>query len=287
MRILVLGHRGMLGSQLLDSLSHNHDVIGKDVDEFDIVSEDACRSVVKETQPDVVINAAAYTDVDGSEKARELCFAVNGEGVKNVALACRTNKIKIVHFSTDYVFDGNQKTPYREDDPCHPLNTYGEAKLAGEKNLQQYSDDYLIIRTAWLYGKNGRDFVKMILERAREVGRLQIVDDQRGSPTYTRDLAVAVEQLLSGAYSGIIHVTNRGSCSWYEYALKILSYAGMNDVPVTRISSSQLDRPAVRPCNSILSCSKFIETTGRVMRFWQLALQDHMVRERMTMRGNG
>jgi len=284
MRLLVLGHRGMLGSELLTTLSYHHDVIGKDADEFDIVSEDACRRVVKETQPDVVINAAAYTDVDGSETARELCFAVNAEGVKNIALACRTGKIKIIHFSTDYVFDGKKKASYREDDPCHPLNTYGEAKLAGEKNLHQYSDHYLMIRTAWLYGKNGNNFVKTILDKARDVRRLQVVDDQKGSPTYTRDLAAAVERLLAGSHSGIFHLTNRGSCSWYEYALKILDYAGIGNVAVTRIGSSQLNRPAARPQNSVLSCSKFIEMTGRTMRFWQIALHDYMTQERMTMR---
>jgi dTDP-4-dehydrorhamnose reductase len=150
MRILVLGHQGMLGSELLGRLLAGHEVTGKDIDDFDIVSEEACRRVVEEAEPDVVINAAAYTDVDGSEKARELCFAVNAEGVKNVALACRPAKIKIVHFSTDYVFDGTKDTPYREEDACRPLNVYGEAKLAGEKNLQRYSEHYLLVRTAWL-----------------------------------------------------------------------------------------------------------------------------------------
>jgi dTDP-4-dehydrorhamnose reductase len=276
MRILILGYRGTLGSELFDRLSAHHQVVGKDVDDFDIASEDACRRIIAEAEPEVVINAAAYTDVDGSEGARELCFAVNAEGVKNVALACHPGRIKIVHFSTDYVFDGTKDTPYREEDACHPLNVYGEAKLAGEKNLQQYSDHYLLVRTAWMYGKQGRNFVKTILEKAREVGRLKVVDDQKGSPTYAKDLAAAVDLLLAGRHTGIFHVTNRGACSWYEYALKILAYAGITDVPVTPVDSSQMSRPAVRPCNAVLNCSKFIETTGKAMQFWQLALQDYM-----------
>jgi dTDP-4-dehydrorhamnose reductase len=281
MRILILGHRGMLGSELLQGLSTGHEAIGKDIDEFDIVSEGDCRRVIREAEPDIVINAAAYTDVDGSEKARELCFAVNADGVKNVALACRPGGIKVVHFSTDYVFDGAKDAPYREDDMCRPLNVYGEAKLAGEKNLQRYSEHYLLIRTSWLYGRHGENFVKTIMAKAREAGRLEIVDDQRGSPTYAKDLTSAVECLLTGRHTGIVHVTNRGTCSWYEFAQKISAYAGLGDVQVIPISSGQLNRPAVRPRNSALNCERFMESTGRTMRFWPFALRDFMTRERM------
>ncbi|MBA4397272.1 MAG: dTDP-4-dehydrorhamnose reductase [Syntrophus sp. (in: bacteria)] len=282
MRILILGHRGMLGSELLGSLSVGHEVTGKDIDDFDIASEASCRRVIAEAEPDVVINAAAYTDVDGSEQARELCFAVNAVGVKNVALACRPAGIKIVHFSTDYVFDGLKEAPYREEDVCRPLNVYGEAKLAGEHYLRQYSGHYLLIRTAWLYGKQGKNFVKTIIARAKEFGRLEIVNDQKGSPTYARDLAAAVERLLTGRHSGIFHVTNRGSCSWYEFTLKILAFAGIGDVPVMPIISGQLKRPAARPLNSTLNCKRLTEATGKTMRFWQLALHEYMARERMT-----
>lgn len=272
----------MLGSELLGRLSAGHEVTGKDIDEFDIASAGDCRRVIAEAEPDVVINAAAYTDVDGSEKARELCFAVNADGVRNVALACRPGRIEIVHFSTDYVFDGTKETPYREEDAIRPLNVYGEAKLAGEKNLQQYSEHYLLIRTAWLYGRQGKNFVKTIMGKAREVGRLEVVNDQKGSPTYAKDLAAAVERLLTGRHTGIFHVTNRGACSWYEFTLKILAYAGIDDVPVIPVSSRRLTRPAQRPRNSVLDCTRFVEATGKTMRFWQLALQEYIARERMT-----
>jgi dTDP-4-dehydrorhamnose reductase len=281
-RILILGHRGMLGSELLGRLSAGHEVTGKDIDDFDIASEGDCRRVITEVEPDVVINAAAYTDVDGSEKARELCFAVNADGVRNIALACRGGRIKIVHFSTDYVFDGTKETPYREEDACRPLNIYGEAKLAGEINLQQHAEHYLLIRTAWMYGRQGKNFVKTILAKAREAGRLEVVDDQRGSPTYAKDLAAAVERLLIGHHTGVFHVTNRGSCSWHGFALKILAYAGIGDVPVIPVSTSQLKRLALRPRDSTLNCSRFTEATGKTMRFWQIALRDYMNRERMT-----
>ena len=272
----------MLGSELLGRLSAGHEVTGKDIDEFDIASAGDCRRVIAEAEPDVVINAAAYTDVDGSEKARELCFAVNADGVRNVALACRPGRIEIVHFSTDYVFDGTKEAPYREEDAIRPLNVYGEAKLAGEKNLQQYSEHYLLIRTAWLYGRQGKNFVKTIMGKAREVGRLEVVSDQKGSPTYAKDLAASVERLLTGRHTGIFHVTNRGACSWYEFTLKILAYAGIDDVPVIPVSSRRLTRPAQRPRNSVLDCTRFVEATGMTMRFWQLALQEYMARERMT-----
>jgi len=282
MRILILGHRGMLGGELFSRLSLLHDVAGKDIDEFDIASESECRRVIAGAEPDIVINAAAYTDVDGAENQKELCFSVNAEGVRNVALACRPGRIRIVHFSTDYVFDGMKETPWREEDPCRPLNVYGEAKLAGERNLQQYSEHYLLIRTAWMYGKQGKNFVKTIMSKAGDVGRLEVVNDQRGSPTYAKDLAAAVERLLTDGHTGIFHVTNRGTCTWHEFALKIMAYAGMDDVPVTPVSSSRIARAAKRPRNSVMDCSKFVEATGKTLRVWQLALQDYMSRERLS-----
>ena len=228
MRILILGNKGMLGSDLMLRLAGAHDVAGRDVDAFDIVSESDCRRVVQECSPEVVINAAAYTNVDGCEANREVCFAVNAVGVKNIALACRGRGITLVHFSTDYVFDGRKRTAYGEEDPPAPLNVYGASKLEGERYLQALAESYLLIRTAWLYGRHGKNFVKTILEKASTVKTLEVVDDQIGSPTYTRDLAAAVELLIEGGHRGVFHVTNRGRCSWYEFACKILEYAGMN-----------------------------------------------------------
>ncbi|NTW15949.1 MAG: dTDP-4-dehydrorhamnose reductase [Syntrophaceae bacterium] len=276
MKILILGHKGMLGSDLLLRLFAFHDVTGKDIEDFDIASQGACEEVIAETEPDIVINAAAYTNVDGCESDSDACFSVNAEGVKNIALACRQKRIKIVHFSTDYVFDGTRKTPYQEDDKCTPLNVYGKSKLAGEQYLKQFSDNFLLIRSAWLYGKNGKNFVKTIIEKARTEKLLKIVDDQVGAPTFTWDLAAAVQLLIEGQHTGIFHITNRGNCSWYEFAVKILKSACIPEVTVKPIKSDELERPARRPHYSVLTCRKFSETTGKVMRYWQVALDDYI-----------
>lgn len=276
MRILILGHKGMLGSDLMLRLAQAHEVTGRDVDAFDIASEGDCRRVVQECEPRVLINAAAYTNVDGCETDREACFRVNAAGVRNVALACRGRGITLVHFSTDYIFDGRKGSPYAEEDPPAPLNVYGASKLEGERCLRSLADDYLLIRTAWLYGSHGKNFVQTILRRAAEVERLEVVDDQVGSPTYSRHLSAAVELLIAGPQRGVFHVTNSGSCSWYEFARTILAYAGRDDVIVTPIDSGKLSRAAVRPGSSVLSGAKYAAATGRQMPPWREALREYL-----------
>jgi len=278
MKILVLGYKGMLGTDLVADLGGTHDVTGKDIDDFDIASPSECRGVIEESGADVVINAAAYTNVDGCETDEAGSFAVNADGVKNVALACRESGIKLVHFSTDYVFDGMKKNPYVEEDVCSPINAYGRSKLRGEEYLREVSDNYLLIRTSWLYGKHGRNFVKAIVERAEKTGKLEVVDDQTGSPTYTVDLAAAVRVLIEGDHRGVFHLTNRGVCTWYQFALKILEYRDMGNVGIVPIQSAQLGRCAPRPEYSVLSCRKFADATHRTMRFWQIALEEYMTR---------
>jgi len=278
MKILVLGHRGMLGSDLMLRLAAAHEMTGIDIGDFDITAEDDCARVIAERSPEVVINAAAYTDVDGCETNRDRCFAVNAGGVKNIALACRGRGIRIVHFSTDYIFDGRKKTPYVETDLPAPLNVYGASKREGERFLEAFSDHWLLIRTAWLYGQNGKNFVKTILEKSATVKTLDVVDDQIGAPTYAWDLAAAVGLLIEGGREGIFHLTNRGRCSWYAFACKILEYAGKTGVSVRPIRSQLLARSAVRPAWSVLSSRKFSEETGKTMRAWQTALQDYLGR---------
>jgi dTDP-4-dehydrorhamnose reductase len=276
MKILLLGHKGMLGTDLLAQMSLHHEVIGMDKDEIDITSAGDCAKAIEDTAPQIIINAAAYTNVDGCETAPEECFAVNAEAVKNIATACRNKNIRIVHFSTDYVFNGSGSSPYKEDEKCDPINTYGASKLAGEKYLQELAQKYIIIRTAWLYGANGKNFVRTILEKAKTTPRLTVVDDQMGSPTHTKDLAAAVDHLIEKNAHGIFHVTNRGSCSWYQFAVKILQESGIDDVEVSPIKSDQLQRAAKRPAYSVMSMQKFIATTGKAMQPWQLALKDYL-----------
>ena len=276
MKILLLGHKGMLGSDLLLKLKIEHDVVGLDIEEINIVSANECKESIVEIEPDIVINAAAYTNVDECETAKDECFAVNAEAVKNIAEACRDKNIRIIHFSTDYVFDGTAKQPYKEDHQCNPINTYGASKMAGERYLRSLSENYILIRTAWLYGVNGKNFVQTILEKVKTTKKLTVVDDQTGSPTYTKDLAAAVDLLITQNAKGIFHITNRGNCSWYQFAVKILQEAGIHDIDVTPIRSDQLQRPATRPAYSVLSMQKFIQTTGKTMQPWQLGLQDYL-----------
>jgi len=276
MKILLLGHKGMLGSDLLTQMRLHHEVVGMDQDEIDITSAADCTKAIEETAPQILINAAAYTNVDACEAAKEDCFSVNAEAVKNIALSCQRKNIRIVHFSTDYVFDGNGNVPYKEDDECDPINTYGASKLAGERYLQTLAKNYIIIRTAWLYGVNGKNFVRTIMEKAKTTPKLTVVDDQIGSPTHTKDLAAAVEHLIEKNAQGIFHVTNRGSCSWYQFAVKILQETGIDNAEVSPIKSDKLIRAAKRPANSVMSMQKFISTTGKAMQPWQLALKDYL-----------
>jgi len=279
MRILVLGHRGMLGSDVLVRLGQDHEMVGKDIDEFDLTREDSCRKVIEETNPQLVINCAGYTDVDGAEDNIEKCFAANAKGVENLCLACDSKDIKIVHISTDYVFDGTKNDLYTEEDLPSPINVYGLSKRAGEENLERWGGKYILVRTAWLYGKRGKNFVTTIIEKARNDGYLQVVDDQIGSPTYTWDLAGAIKLLIEKDVDGIFHLTNRGLCSWFDFARKIVALAGIGGVSITPIKSSELNRKAKRPAFSGLSSRKFTQVTGKTLRFWQTALDDFLSRD--------
>jgi dTDP-4-dehydrorhamnose reductase len=265
----------MLGNDLAAQFRYRHDVIGMDMGDIDITREDECQKAIRETKPQIVLNAAGYTNVDGCETAKEECFAVNAEAVKNIAEACRGQNITIVHFSTDYVFDGTGNRPYVEEDACNPINAYGASKLAGENHLRTITDNYILIRTAWLYGAKGKNFVQAILDRAKATGKLTVVDDQTGSPTCTRDLAAATELLIDKNARGVFHLTNRGNCTWYEFAKKILKEAHLDTVEISPIKTTELQRAALRPAYSVLGMQKFITTTGKTMQPWQLAFQDY------------
>jgi dTDP-4-dehydrorhamnose reductase len=278
MRILVLGSKGQLGTDLMEVLAPAHVVRGVDIDDFDITSFSDCREIIAEFGPEAVVNAAAYTNVDGCETERDLCFAVNAEGIRNIARACVDRDIKVVHFSTDYVFDGTKGKPYVEEDLCNPINVYGQSKLQSEIYLKEYAGDYLLIRTAWLYGRTGKNFVKTILDKARQEKKLRVVNDQVGSPTYSADLALAVRLLLEGHHAGVFNVTNRGRCSWYDFAVRIIQYAQIPDVEIEAISSGMLQRQALRPAYSVLSCRKFIHETNKTTRYWQVALKDFLMK---------
>lgn len=277
--LLVVGAKGMLGRDLtgiLHSSFSKDEIIGWDIEEMDIQKEDESVAKIENLRPEIVIHIAAYTDVDGCELDKEKAFAVNAEGTRHVALAASKCHAKMVYLSTDYVFDGEKREPYLENDSPHPLNVYGHSKLKGEQYVQEWVKDSLIIRTQWLYGPFGKNFVDSILRRAREKGALSIVNDQIGSPTYTADLAKAISGLIQLDARGIFHVANRDVCTWYTFGRAILKLSGVNRVKVVPISSKELGRPAARPSYSVLNCQKFEKETGLTMRPWSEALKDYL-----------
>jgi len=275
-RILITGAKGMLGLDLTEALRGKYEVYGRDIDDFDITRDKETMDAIMAIRPDVVIHAAAYTDVDGCESHIELAHSINGGGTKNVASACRELGSRMVYISTDYVFDGTKSGAYSEDDPTCPINTYGRSKLEGERWVRTMVGQFVIVRTAWLFGRGGNNFVKIILRLAREKGALCVVNDQVGSPTYAVDLSQAISALVEKGCRGIYHITNGGTCSWYEYTREILAMSGLTDVPVHAISSDQLNRAAKRPHNSVLGRGKFEGETGYRMRSWKEALRDYL-----------
>jgi len=267
----------MLGRDLIEILQPSFpEVAGWDLDEIDIRQERETALRIEGFRPDVVINVAAYTDVDGCELEREKAFAINAEGAKNVALGALKCRAKVVYLSTDYVFDGEKGEPYIESDPPRPLNVYGHSKLKGEQYLQALMDDILIVRTQWLYGRYGRNFVASVLRQAKEKGVLSIVNDQIGSPTYTVDLSRALSALIRQEVRGIFHAANGDSCSWYAFGQAILKFSEMERVKIMPISSKELCRRAVRPSHSVLDCRKLEEVTGVAMRPWPEGLKDYL-----------
>lgn len=270
--ILVIGANGMLGHDLMTTLEG--DVRGLDLPEIDITSFESVRRVLLTLKPEVIINAAAYTDVDGCEANVETAMAVNGEGVGLLSLAAREIGAKLVQISTDYVFNGGKGTPYLEDDSLEPLSVYGESKLAGELNAAM-APECLIIRTQWLYGIHGKNFVETMLRLAKEKSELAVVDDQIGSPTFTRDLALAIKALLINGCSGIYHAANSGYCSWNEFAKAIFAEEGLQ-IKVNNMTTKELNRPANRPLYSTLDCSKLAADTGFTPRPWREALREYL-----------
>jgi dTDP-4-dehydrorhamnose reductase len=270
--ILVVGANGMLGQDLTEILGQQSH--GIDVDEIDITSPDSCSRAIRDLKPDTVVNCAAYTDVDGCETHKETAMQVNGEGVGNLARATKEAGALLVHVSTDYVFDGTKESPYVETDPPRPLNMYGRSKLAGETNAAG-NPDHLIVRTQWLYGLRGKNFVETMLRLAGERDELAVVDDQTGSPTWTVDLSNAIIALIKKDRRGIYHAVNSGSCSWDEFARAIFQEEGL-PVRVLPQTTEQLNRPALRPLNSRLDCGKLTADTGFCLRHWREALKMYL-----------
>jgi len=277
-KLMLTGAGGMLAHDAVAILKPGFEVITRREQELDICDAEAVRAAVCSLMPDVVVNCAAYTQVDICETEQEKAFAVNASGVKHLALACRQAGSLLVHISTDYVFDGTKQTPYLETDVPHPLSVYGRSKLAGENHVAELLEQYIIIRSSWLYGSSGNNFIATILRLAHKQKELQVVNDQRGSPTWTRDLSLAIKALIDSNGRGMYHVSNQGSCTWYDYARAIVTRAGL-DVRVSPVTTAALKRPAPRPANSMLDCSRFIRETGMGLRPWEDALEEYLQAE--------
>jgi dTDP-4-dehydrorhamnose reductase len=270
--ILVVGANGMLGHDLMATLPG--EVQGIDLPDIDITSLESVQDVLEKLKPRLVVNAAAYTDVDGCETSVELAMQVNGEGVAFLAMATRAIGAKLVHVSSDYVFDGAKGSPYLEYDPTGPLSVYGESKLAGEMNAK-FNPDHLVVRTQWLYGLHGKNFVETMLRLAKEKDELAVVDDQTGSPTWTVDLAQAINALIEHDCTGIYHAVNSGFCSWNRFAQAIFEEAGLS-VRVNPLTTEQLNRPARRPLYSTLDCTRLAEDAGFRPQHWREALKAYL-----------
>lgn len=270
--IVVVGANGMLGKDLISLLAGR--ARGIDIEDVDITSYESVERVLTALKPSVVINCAAYTDVDGCESNTEKAMQVNGEGVAYLAMVTRLLDAKLVQVSTDYVFDGGKGTPYVEDDAPHPLSVYGESKLAGEMNAA-FNNNHLIVRTQWLYGLHGKNFVETMLKLATEKDELGVVDDQTGSPTWTVDLAKAIIALVEKDCRGIYHAANSGFCTWNDFSRAIFEESGVH-IKVNGMTTDQLNRPARRPLYSTLDCGKLEKETGFAPQPWREGLRAYL-----------
>jgi dTDP-4-dehydrorhamnose reductase len=270
-RVLVTGAHGQLG-QDLTSLLTDDEVHATDLAHLDISDKAAVGTLVRDLRPEWIINVAAFNDVDGAETAEAQAFAINTVGPGNLADAAAGVDAGIVHISSDFVFDGTKGSPYTEDDRPNPLNVYGRSKYDGDLRVLQSKASAVVLRTAWLYGIHGKNFVKAILERAKLGGPLEVVSDQVGSPTYTRDLADAISRVIRTPARGLFHVTNAGACSRFELAKAIVRGA----VEVRPITTAESGRRAPRPANAPLMSVRWEAAGFPPLRPWQVALDDFL-----------
>lgn len=277
MKVLVTGVKGQLGFDVMRELEkRGHDAVGVDIEEMDITDEEQVNHVIKTASPDVVIHCSAYTAVDRAEDEVDLCRKVNAGGTRNIAQVCAELDCKMVYISTDYIFSGEGDRPWKPDDEADPLNVYGQTKYEGEQEIKDRLNKYFIVRISWVFGINGNNFVKTMLRLGKEKGAVNVVDDQIGSPTYTYDLAgLLVDMAESDAY-GQYHATNEGICSWYEFAKEIFKAAGMDEVRVTPVSSSEFHSKAKRPFNSRMSKEGLVKSGFNKLPSWQDAVKRYI-----------
>lgn len=286
MRILISGANGQLGKELTRILNtgfaeigeipctlKNADIINTDVDNLDITNINDVLSFVENERPQVIINCSAFTNVDLCETDKDTAFNVNSLGPRNLAIAAQKVNTKLIHISTDYVFSGDGNEPYCEYDICNPQSIYGKTKYLGEQYVKEFCSKYFTVRTSWLYGYEGNNFVKTIMNLAEQRESIKVVNDQRGNPTNANDLAYHILKLVDSNEYGIYHCTGNGECSWYDFACKIVEYSNIN-CEVMPCTTEEFPRPAKRPSYSSLNNMMLKNTIGDKMRFWQDALKN-------------
>lgn len=261
---------------MFNVLYDSYDVVGKGKREVDVtLLSDVSRSI-RSLSPDIVVNASAYTRVDDAEDDKEEAMNVNSHALRIISSVCKEKGAVLVHISTDFVFDGELDRPYVEDDVPSPINAYGESKLGGEREVIVSGCEYLIIRTQWLFGSRGKNFVFSIIDKLIKTGKVSVVDDQYGCPTYTLDLARATEKLLDRNQRGIFHFSGDGEVTWYGFACKIAELSIPGEVSISPIGSTDLSLKARRPRNSVLSKEKYRKATGEDPRHWEVMLRDFL-----------
>lgn len=278
MRVLVTGVKGQLGYDVVNEmLKRGIEPVGVDVEEMDITDKAACDKVITEANVDAVIHCAAYTAVDAAEDNVEICMKVNAEGTRNIAEVCKKLDIKMMYISTDYVFDGQGERPWEPDDERHPLNVYGQSKYEGELAVEELVEKFFTVRIAWVFGVNGKNFIKTMLRIGKERGAATVVCDQIGSPTYTYDLARLLVDMIQTDKYGRYHATNEGLCSWYEFACEIFRAAGMDEVKVTPVTSAEYPASrAKRPMNSRISKEKLSDNGFVRLPDWKDAVARYL-----------
>jgi dTDP-4-dehydrorhamnose reductase len=277
MKVLVTGVKGQLGYDVMKELAKRKiEAVGVDIEDMDITDPVAVERVITTKNVDAVIHCAAYTAVDAAEDQQELCRKVNAVGTRNIARVCKNIDAKMLYISTDYVFDGQGERPWEPNDPKAPLNFYGQTKYEGELAVQEFLERYFIVRISWVFGVNGKNFVKTMLRLGKERGAVGVVADQVGSPTFTPDLAVLLVDMITTEKYGVYHATNEGYCSWYEFACEIFKTAGMDQVKVSPLTTDAFPVKAKRPANSRMDKTALDQAGFKRLPTWQDALKRYI-----------